>query len=666
MSQSASAGAKAASSSALTPLMVVGARSFFELVTEGSIFVDKSLLIKSFYEEAGRALLMTFPRRWGKSINLDMIRTFFSIEADINGERLSLAERRNQKIFRGGQVELANGQLRNLSSLEIAKDEQMMSLQGRFPVIRIDFKNTKANNFAEVLENVKVQLQATFSEHEYLLKSSRLDSDKRYAFKSYCRYKKYKLLTLPSVKVGLSLLSSLLKAHWGKESIILIDEYDAAINNAFKVNMSEEDMNDTLDLFRSINEATFKTNENLHRGILTGVFRIAKANLFSGLNNLIERNITDSRYSHHYGFTQKDVDYLLQKYGVLGKQAEDIKDWYNGYIVGDVEIYNPWSIVNCLTDMKTDGSQSSTMIFRSYWEESGNINFMKPLLKNAFVKEEIEQLIRNEPIYFPLEMKISSDDYKVLKDIIKFGSNYEVNTSASGVLFSYLFAAGYLTGNEIDGCKLPNKELKIEFQRMLLTHYQSKYKIKEVFFRKVTDELQRVIDSETDEETDRACASFGFSLVSLLSQLDDFKKLKDSSLQCLSDFVNGNENIVQCIMTYVVLQLITTNKVGTEVNLGGGRADIVLVCKEFKKAVVIELKYREVSSAEDIERQRAKLEAKSEEAIAQIINRKYAREMSGLWETILIGLSVSSEKGVAVLWQKLPVRVTSSDNSGTN
>jgi hypothetical protein len=185
---------------------------------------------------------------------------------------------------------------------------------------------------------VKGELRKTFSEHNYLRESSRLNE--------YYNTDKFKHLDQPDVEEGLSVLSSSLQVHWRKKTIILIDEYDAAINYAAIRNTSGEDLEKIIDLFRSINYSTFKSNDNLRKGLLTGVFRIAKASLFSGLNNLIERNITDSKYSLHYGFTKADVDNLLQNYEVNKNLAKKIKGWYNGYVVNKVEIYNPWSIVN--------------------------------------------------------------------------------------------------------------------------------------------------------------------------------------------------------------------------------------------------------------------------------------------------------------------------------
>jgi hypothetical protein len=606
MSQSASAGAEISS-------VTVGTESFYDLVVGGGLFIDKSLFIEDFYEGWGKTYLMTFPRRWGKSINLNMIKTFFNIETDMKGNQLSINDCVNHKIFKGGQVTLGNGEVRNLSSLKIAKNKRLMRLQGQLPVILIDFKNTIGDTYEEVLASVKEEIRKSFSDHKYLLNSSRLDGDERYVFEKYCRYENYKHLDHEDVPVGLRTLSSLLRVHWGKKSIILMDEYDAAINNAALGDASDKDVKKIIRLFRSINMATFKGNHDLHKGLITGVFRIAKANLFSGLNNLLERNIMNVRYSLHYGFTKDNVDYLLQKNNVAPDLTKKIKDWYNGYVVREVEIYNPWSIVNCLTelqDMKSAGIPATQIVFRSYWEESGNIEFMKLLIqKIPTVKEKIEQLLRNEFIRFQLQMQISSNDFNVLKKVMKHPSNYKIDPSVINILFSYLFAAGYLTGNEKTGFKLPNKEQEHEFDKMILVYYQGIYgNVDSKFYENVTDVLQRALDGRTENETKQALDRLGPSIEELLREFREFVKVKkEIDLKSSSEVCIASESFIQFIIAHSVLQLKTATKVGTEVPRGKGRADVLFTCNESDKAVILELKYLPVTPARGAKTELSKL-----------------------------------------------------------
>lgn len=622
----------------------IGVSEFIKLVMGSTVFVDKTLLIKEFVEDPGETLLMTFPRRWGKTINLDMIRTFFNVETDENGNQLPLTKYSSHQIFKGGEIDLGFGNIKKLNPLKIAHDEAFMKRQGQYPVIHIDFKNTKGRTYEEVFNKVKAELRKTYSNHEYLIKSPHLRGDEHGIFSKYLHFTDYQKLTTDEVSQGLYILSSLLQKHFGRKSFILVDEYDAAINYAH-MGSGSKDAGLITDFFRDMNETTFKSNKHLEKGLITGVFRIAKANLFSGLNNLAEYNILDSRFSPYYGFTQQEVEYLLAQYQVPESLAQDIKSWYNGYILRGHQIYNPWSIVKCLSKFQENRtieeySRLKTKILQNYWEESGNIDFIKPLLKLPIVKSKIDQLLKGMPLFFNLKKQISSGDYEILKQVTALGSNYTIDESVADLLFSYLFAAGYLTGDEVNGFKLPNNEVMLDFQHKMLEHYRQQYHIDTRLFTDVTDQLQKVLDAKDQVESEQAIESLKISLERLLSEFPEFTQIKEGNLtgSGLTKIVHANEDLIHSVMSYITLQLKSLSKFGTEVYLGGGRADIVFIDEENNKAAVIELKYGKETA---------------QNAIEQIKEKEYAKKFIETWDTILIGISVSGKKEINIAYEEI-------------
>ena len=642
----------------LKPQTAIGVSEFKKLVLHSTVFVDKSLLIKDFLEDSGETLLMTFPRRWGKSINMDMIKKFLSIEVNQNGELLSREERENHKLFLGGEINLglAGGRTKLLTELKIARHQDIiLERQGQFPVVDIDFKNTKGSSYEEVLSRVKTVLHKSFSEHEYLSKSNKLRRDEIALFSKYIDSLEHQNLTNSEVSEGLFTLSSLLSKHFGKKSYILMDEYDAAINHSY-IKFSDEESKKVIELFRGINETTFKDNDYLEKGLITGVFRIAKANLFSTLNNLNEYNILDKRFFEYYGFTQQEVEYLLNQYEVPENLARDIKDWYNGYTLNGSQTYNPWSMVKCLTKFEEhrgiqDVHRLKTIILQNYWEESGNIDFIKDLFKVPSVKSKMDRLVKDEPLFFNLKKQISSNDFKILKEVMNLGSNYEINESVTDILFSYLFSAGYLTVSGEKEFKLPNNEVKTEFQNKLLEYYKQQYNIDTKFFTDVTDQLQKILDSKGKIEAEEATESFKESFIKLLAKFPKFEKIKDENIadDITGKAFHGNEDFIHCIISYITLQLKSISKFGTEIYLGKGIADIMFIDELNKKGAVIELKYNKDATV----------------AIEQTKTKEYANRLTEKMDTVVIGLNVSEDKEVDIRCYEIPKGKNFSGN-GTN
>ncbi|CAI2194814.1 17075_t:CDS:1 [Funneliformis geosporum] len=264
-----------------------------------------------------------------------MLKTFFEIETDDKGQFLPPNKRINQKLFAG---------------LKISTDQPAMAQQGQHPVILFNLKETKGNNYQEIENNLIKKMQNTYEQHTYLTNSSRLRPDEKQLFQNYLQGE----INKADLQDSLHFLSKLLYKHFQRTVYILIDEYDEVINSSYvKFGQEPKEFESILDLIRGTLGSALKQNQYLEKGVLTGVFRIAKASLLSGLNNVVEYSLLDKRFSEYYGFTQDEVDDLLTKMPDLVNQKEiknDIKNWYNGYNFGGQIVYNPLSIMHCLSE----------------------------------------------------------------------------------------------------------------------------------------------------------------------------------------------------------------------------------------------------------------------------------------------------------------------------
>ncbi len=537
---------------------------FKDLVTRSTIFADKSMFIKDVIEDASTSILIAMPRRWGKSVNLDMLRRFLEIPVGNDGEVIDEARRKetdNYQIFAGGAVDMGMRGKVELPSLKVANADlfgnvNALEVQGTTPVIYIDFKNCKSNNYKNVKALLRAELSRAFRSHSYLKDSSMLTQRQRELVDQYIEEK-----TDSPIIRGLQVLSDALYTHHNKKVWILVDEYDAVANVAYR-EFSEEDLGKTIDLFSGIYETALKGNPNLEKGVLTGVQYIAQSGMLSGLNHLIKYDFTAPQYAQHYGLDQTEVDHFFNHFGVPTECQESAKKWYNGYKVPRchrsrseqqvskvIEKYNVWSIVNYLLDGR--GNNDFNM-FQSYWEESGSINTLKgfdDLLKESNVRKSIEQLLNGEYISFDRRRVFSAKDFGILKTVL--GGNKKITKEGRDVLFSYLFTAGYLTLSEKnqDCYVLPNREIKYEIGKQLITCYETIYKIDPGKIQYVTDELQRLLDVNENSRT---------NLPALLQNFyDQFREVIQSIPFVGDKEAEGvfiNEDIIHSILNSIALQ----------------------------------------------------------------------------------------------------------------
>ncbi|WP_425360527.1 MULTISPECIES: AAA family ATPase [unclassified Candidatus Tisiphia] len=557
----------------------VGTDDFKTLLLNSDIFVDKSLMIKELLKSSGAVTLITRPRRWGKSLNMDMVRKFLEIEVNAQGQPLPQEQRVNYKLFVGGEVDLglASGRKKLFKPLKISEyPDILLDYQGQFPVILITFKNIKGSSYQEIENKIRYKLTELFRTYHYLKQylekdHNTLDDGEKNQLTRYFTGEFNKV----ELENSLKFLSDLLYKHFNQKVYILIDEYDTPINSAYmKFGNNLEEFEEVLALFREIFGNSLKGNDSLQKGVITGILRIAKANLLSDLNNLTECSLLDKKFARSYGFTQVEVDELLTKVP-LETDPEEIKNWYNGYNFGGEIIYNPWSIMQCLSRQGE---------LDHYWIDSGGTQLVDKALLSDEMQEDLRNLVTSKTITLPIMKQISFAD---------------INKPVG--LFSLLLFSGYLNPTaknpekNIYELSVPNEEIKYIYEARML--------------RWLADQL------ETDD-------SRYYSLINLLpsGKIEEFASRLQELLQNATSFHQVGEKKAELFYSGFILGLINTLTtdyvIDSERESCDGRPDLVMIPKVGKsdKAMVIEYKIAKSSEyLADI----------SKLGLQQIINRKY-------------------------------------------
>lgn len=575
----------------------IGVSEFKKLLEQSTIFIDKTLLIKDFLQSPAQVLLITCPRRWGKSINMDMIKTFLEIEVNERGEKYQdKKSTSNYQLFNQGVIASDGTNTVCLEApLRILQHSNIMKqYQGKYPVISVDFKNVKGTDYEDILAKVKLAIRCSFKQHEYMLNVlDKILKNEQSTFLEQITAQDYLLsfekiynnnaqeATKLDIENSLKFLSELLHEYFKVPVYVLMDEYDTPIKNILEnAEFSSEDLDKTLLLFRALMGSTFKGNKHLAKGLITGVFRISTASLFSDLNNIQEYNFINNVFAKHYGFSQDEITNLFNEYNISPELSQQAKEWYNGYRVSidsNLLIYNPWSIVNFI---------NSEMI-KNYWEETGNINFIEKLLKVDDIKTKIQTLINKEVVLIDLNgLKFNKDDFLTLKTLINQNIYSSANTKAVNLLFSYIFAAGYLTISMIKNdpsyfyVRLPNGEVTAELSKKLKSYYQQLYNIPLKLFSDATKALEELFKSGIYERFQQVLENI-FSCIK-------FTKITDTE----QSGAHPNEDLFHSIVNIIAIQSSYT-KFGTEVYNTGiqrGRTDIVLVNNDCKLGMIIEIK----------------------------------------------------------------------------
>ncbi len=413
----------------------IGTSNFKRLVENNHYLVDKTLLISDFFNGSSLVSLMPRPRRFGKTLNLSMIRHFFDI--------------RNKNI-------------KNLfSEFEISKNKDFCEkYQNSYPVISISLKKIKAKNWKEMLESFKIAISKLYQGHKYLLNSDKLESYEKKYFENII----LRNATETDYKFSIRNLSEYLKSHFGENVIILIDEYDTPIIWAYNNNKSDKKTESSfyassVTFMQTFLGEAFKENDSLQKGLLTGIMRISRESIFSDWNNFDVFGITSKYFSDKFGFTENETKKILAYFDLYDKY-NGVKKWYDGYIFGDTNnIYNPWSIVNYITKVK-DG-------FLPYWVNTSSDALIREKITASGIENDFKKLLSGEVIKKQIVNDFVFSDFDIDKEVI----------------WTLLTYSGYLTQikkAKYDNyeLKIPNNEVKIVFKNIVKFWFTAKMKIK--------------------------------------------------------------------------------------------------------------------------------------------------------------------------------------------
>ena len=433
----------------------IGVEDFKRLVDNGYYFVDKTLMIKELLENKETVNLFTRPRRFGKTLNMSMLQRFFEA-----------TEKSNAYLFDG---------------LKIAAYPEYMAYQGQYPVISISLKSMKRASYQEAyFEYVKL-LSDEFERHEIILQSDAVSEEDKLEFQKI----KKRIAEPKEYNSAVKLLSKCLQKVYQKNVIILIDEYDVPLENAYH----EGFYDDMTNLIRSCFESALKTNPSLEFAVLTGCLRVSRESIFTGLNNLKTYSITKNKFSQYFGFTQEEMQEILQNFS-LEQYAETIAKWYDGYRFGLTEIYNPWSVLNCIDSYL----QNDMVACEPYWSNTSSNRIVKRLIEesNERTKSMVEELINGTPIHTQIFEDVTYGTIDVNQDYI----------------WSFLLFTGYL---KIISCEtigdetyydmvIPNVEIKSIYKNTIRSWF-----IDHVNRDSRTDILESVIHADAEKLEDLLC-----------------------------------------------------------------------------------------------------------------------------------------------------------------
>ena len=453
----------------------IGYEDYKRFIDDDMYYIDKTMLIRDVVENGGVVTLFTRPRRFGKTLALSMLRTFFELEYDYDGNVID-----KKRYFEGKKIMNA--------------DDKILSMMGRYPVIKLSLKSAKQPDFYNAFMKLREEIISEFERHAYLEKSENLSDEKKAVFKSFYknayewaqrRYEnKEEEKEEFSKEVGrystaLKTLSECLKLHHNKNVIILLDEYDVPLENAYYEGFYKE----MVGFIRSLFESALKTNDALQFGVVTGCLRISKESIFTGLNHLKINSIMDETFSEGFGFTEKETEQMLIDYG-LEKKIPEVKEWYDGYLFGDKEIYNPWSVISYVDSIVNDKRKFP----RPFWANTSSNQIIKDMIWHADeeMKRELDILINGGTIEKQIHEDITYDDIHESEDN----------------LWNFLFFTGYMkkvsersedNGDIYLTMKIPNTEIASIYRGQIRNWFEKQIKSED---RSILHKA--VLDGDTD------------------------------------------------------------------------------------------------------------------------------------------------------------------------
>ena len=530
----------------------IGIQSFEKLITENSFYIDKTDFIRQWWENRDDVTLITRPRRFGKTLNMNMLERFLSIEY-------------------AGQGEIFDG-------LSIWKDEKYRNLQGTYPVIFLSFAGIKSSSFDEARKSLFYLIEKLYNRYEFLLKEDCLNEKEKDFIKNIsANMDNYSAIS------SLGTLSEFLYRYYGKKVIILLDEYDTPLQEAWVYGYWKE----MVEFIRGLFNSTFKTNPYLERAVMTGITRISKESIFSDLNNLEVVTTTSEKYEDSFGFSEEEVWVALQECGLYENRLA-VKDWYDGFTFGKrKDIYNPWSIINYL-----DKKRLST-----YWANTSSNGLVDKLIREGStdIKISMENLLKGKHLYKEIDEQIIFDQLDADENAI----------------WSLFLASGYLkaesyelnedTGADLYELALTNKEVQIMFQRMIRKWFTRSGTVYNGFIRAL---LQDDVKSMNAYMNRVALATFSY-----------FDSGRNPSMETQPErFYHGF--VLGLAVELADRYIITSNR-----ESGFGRYDVMMEPKNgTDNAIIIEFKVKDSGEEKS-------LEDTADAALKQIEEQRYQADL---------------------------------------
>ena len=531
-------------------------------------YVDKTMMIKEFLDQKPLVTLFTRPRRFGKTLNMDMLRVFFVISDEDTSKYFS-----DKEIWKCG-------------------DTYRMH-QGKYPVIFLTFKDVKFDSWDATLDKIGSLLQTEYGRHQELLESERVAAYEKEYFTRVLGGNASEV----DLTSALEKLSQMLTEYYEKAPIIIIDEYDTPIQEGYSKDFYDE----IIGFMRNFFSGAFKDNKNLSYGFLTGILRIAQESIFSGLNNLTVNSVMDQEYDKYFGFTNEEVHEMLRYYDFLDKETE-LKDWYDGYLFGNEEIYNPWSVINYI---------AKGCIPQAYWVNTGKNEVLEDVLKVATddITERLYALLQGESVIARIDQNV------IYRSLAEDPAN----------IYSLLLVAGYLKtprkelqadGSYLCEVSIPNKEIAAVYKSEILAHL-----------------LQ--IGAITRTTANRIAESL---------YANDLEKLQKAIAEYMDRSVSfydaGAEGFYHGLVLGLIALMDNQYKIKSNRESGDGRYDISLIPREKKyPGIIMELKWK--SNLDE-----RSLEKLAKEALMQIDDKRYDAEMQqgGIKRILKLGIAFSGKR----------------------
>ncbi len=565
------------------PPLPVGVSDFKDMVTGAYLYVDKTLFIKEILDRGDKILLIPRPRRFGKTLNLSMLKYFYDCVPDTLNR---ISGPSGEHLF---------------DSLEImAAGSKYLDKMGQFPVIFLSFRDVKERDWETCFSKIKRLIQDEYLKHKYLLSGELLHEVERDFFN--------KILYLEGSPVdyenSLKKLLIFLNRYYGKRAVILIDEYDSPVHAGF----NNDYYDDVISFMRNFLCGGLKdTGQYLEKSVITGIMRVAKESIFSGLNNPGVYTLLSEAFSDKFGFTEKEVEHLLAQFQVTDR-FDDVRKWYNGYCFGGTVIYNPWSIINFLGD--------SAKKCQPYWINTSDNLLVEALLSSEGkeLKEELEQLVRGESV------EKAVNDNIVLKDI----------TTDDDSLWSFLLMTGYLKqgGNRRDDAEdaeyyslsIPNLEVRTIYKRIIRRYFSDKIQNK-----KLAVMLRALLDGDIDV-------------------FEEFFAGYVARAMSFFDIAGEPEKVYHAFVMGLLIWITNDYEVKSNRESGYGRYDIMIIPKNKKKLGFV-IEFKKVRPKETVE-------TATKAALKQIEEKKY--------ETELIERGIKNYKKLAIVFKGKDVTIKES------